>query len=125
MMQQLTGLDHNVQDRFGISLQDYSTVRYKTSMYMQTKGKKYLCNKDQAAGAIQLKKFIQPLVPNKLPNHIPVKMNTMQDKQQRVINFDDAVEVYNKWTTTTNSHMPISKQDIVQRIQTESKIYAT
>jgi hypothetical protein len=92
---------------------------------MQTKGKKYLCNKDQAAGAIQLKKFIQPLVPNKLPNHIPVKMNTMQDKQQRVINFDDAVEVYNKWTTTTNSHMPISKQDIVQRIQTESKIYAT
>ncbi len=125
MMKELTGLDHNVEDRFGISLQEYSTVRYMTSLYMQTKDKKYLCRKDQAAGTIQLKKFIQSLLSNKLPNEIPVKMNTMQDKQKRVTNFDDAVEVYNKWTTTTNSHMPISQEDIAQTILTESKIYAT
>lgn len=125
MMKELTGLDHNVEDRIGISLQEYSTIRYMTSMYMQTKDKKYVCNREQAAGAIQLKKFIQSLVPNKLPNEIPVKMNTMQDKQKRVINFDEAAEVYNKWTTTTNSHMPISQEDIAQRISTESKIYAT
>jgi hypothetical protein len=124
MMKELTGLDHNVEDRIGISLQEYSTIRYMTSMYMQTKDKKYVCNREQAAGAIQLKKFIQSLVPNKLPNEIPVKMNTMQDKQKRVINFDEAAEVYNKWTTTTNSHMPISQEDIAQRISTESKIYA-
>jgi hypothetical protein len=42
MMKELTGLDHNVEDRFGISLQDYSTVRYMTSMYMQTKDKKWI-----------------------------------------------------------------------------------
>jgi len=125
MMKELTGLDHNVEDRFGISLQEYSTVRYMTSMYMQTKDKKYVCNRDQAVGAVKLKQFIQRLVPNKLPNEIPVKMNTMQDKQKRVTNFDDAVEVYNKWTSTTNSHMPISQEDIAQRISTESKIYAT
>ena len=125
MMKELTGLDHNVEDRFGISLQEYSTVRYMTSLYMQTKDKKYLCRKDQAAGTIQLKKFIQSLLSNKLPNEIPVKMNTMQDKQKRVLNFDDAVEVYNKWTTTTNSHMPISQENIAQTILTESKIYAT
>lgn len=125
MMKELTGLDHNVEDRLGISLQEYSTIRYMTSMYMQTKDKKYVCNRGQAAGAIQLNKFIQSLVPNKLPNEIPVKMNTMQDKQKRVVNFDDAVEVYNKWTSTTNSHMPISQQDIARIISTESKIYAT
>ena len=125
IMKELTGLDHNVEDRFGISLQEYSTIRYMTSMYMQTKDKKYICNREQAAGATQLKKFIQSLVPNKLPNEIPVKMNTMQDKQKRVVNFNDAVEVYNKWTSTTNSHMPISQEDIAQRISTESKIYAT
>ena len=125
MMKELTGLDHNVEDRLGISLQEYSTIRYMTSMYMQTKDKKYVCNREQAAGATQLKKFIQSLVPNKLPNEIPVKMNTMQDKQKRVVNFDDAVEVYNKWTTTTNSHMPISQEDIARVISTESKIYAT
>jgi len=125
MMKELTGLDHNVESRLGISLQEYSTIRYMTSMYMQTKDKKYICNREQAAGATQLKQFIQSLVPNKLPNEIPVKMNTMQDKQKRVINFDEAAEVYNKWTTTTNSHMPISQEDIAQRIATESKIYAT
>jgi len=124
IMKELTGLDHNVEDRFGISLQEYSTIRYMTSMYMQTKDKKYICNREQAAGATQLKKFIKSLVPNKLPNEIPVKMNTMQDKQKRVINFDDAVEVYNKWTSTTNSHMPISQEDIAQKISTENKIYA-
>jgi hypothetical protein len=52
-------------------------------------------------------------------------MNTMQDKQKCVINFDDAVEVYNKWSTTTNSHMLISQEDIAQRVSAESKIYAT
>ena len=125
MMKELTGLDHNVEDRFGISLQEYSTVRYMTSMYMQTKDKKYVCNRDQAAGVTQFKRFIQRLVPDKLPNEIPVKMNTMQDKQKRVTNFDDAVEVYNKWSSTTNSHMPISQEDIARVISTESKIYAT
>lgn len=124
MMKELTGLDHDVQHRFGISLQDYSTVRYMTSMYMQTKDKQYLFHKNKTKGVMELKRFIQSLVPHKLPNEIPVKMNTMQDKQKRVLNFDDAVEVYNKWTTTTNSHMPISQEDIAQRISTESKIYA-
>jgi hypothetical protein len=124
-IKELTGLDHNVEDRFGISLQDYSTIRYMTSMYMQTKDKKYLVNKDKTPGALKLKKFIQSLVSTKLTNEIPVKMNTMQDKQKRIINFDDAVEVYNKWTSTTNSHMPISQDDIAQKISTESKIYAT
>jgi hypothetical protein len=125
MMKELTGLDHNVEDRFSISLHDYSTVRYMTSMYMQTKDKQYLVNKDKTPGALKLKKFIQSMVPDQLPSEIPVKMNTMQDKQKRVINFDEAVEVYNKWATTTNSHMPISQEDIARVISTESKIYAT
>ena len=125
MMKELTGLDHDVEDRFGVSLQDYSTVRYMTSMYMQTKDKQYLFNKNKTTGVMKLKRFIQRLVPDKLLSEIPVKMNTMQDKQKRVLNFNDAVEVYNKWTTTTNSHMPISQQDIARIISTESKIYAT
>lgn len=124
MMKELTGLDHNVEDRFGISLQEYSIVRYLTSMYMQTKDKKYLFNKDKTLGALKLKQFIQSLVPNKLPNEIPVKMNTMQDKQKRVVNFDEAVEVFNKWTSTTNRHMPISSQEVTKRIVLENKIYA-
>jgi hypothetical protein len=125
MMKELTGLDHDVEDRFGVSLQDYSTVRYMTSMYMQTKDNQYLFNKNKTTGVMKLKRFIQRLVPDKLLSEIPVKMNTMQDKQKRVLNFNDSVEVYNKRTSTTNSHMPISQQDIARIISTESKIYAT
>ena len=91
---------------------------------MQTKDKKYLFNKNKTTGVMELKKFIERLA-SKLPSEIPVKMNTMQDKQKRVVNFDDAVEVYNKWTTTTNKYTAISQDDIAQKISTESKIYAT
>ena len=127
MMKELTELDHNVKDRFGVSLQDYSIIRYMTSMYTQTKNKKWLPNKSKAKGVFEIHNFIRQLALdyNKLPTTIPVKMNTMQDKQKCVINFDDAVEVYNKWSTTTNSHMLISQEDIAQRVSAESKIYAT
>ena len=127
MMKELTGLDHDVEDRFGVSLQDYSTVRYMTSMYMQTKDKKWISEKNKCKGTLKLHEFTRKIAFDhyKMPSTIPVKMNTMQDKQKRVTNFDDAVEVYNKWTSTTNSHMPISQEDIAQRISTESKIYAT
>jgi hypothetical protein len=124
MMKELTGLDHRVKDRFGVSLQDYSTARYMTSMYIQTKDRKYFLDKDKANGVLKLHSFVTSFDREVLPSNIPVKMNTMQDKQKRVVNFDDAVEVYNKWTSTTNNHMPISQEDIVQRIATESKIYA-
>jgi len=125
VMKELTGLDHNVEERFGISLQDYSTVRYLISMYIQTKDKKYQFDKVKTLGVLKLKKFIQGMLYLRLPNEIPVKMNTMQDKQDRIANFDDAVEVYNRWSTTTNNYMPISQEDIARRISTESKIYAT
>jgi hypothetical protein len=124
MMKELTGLDHSVKDRFGVSLQDYSTARYMTSMYTQTKDKKYLLDKDKALKVLKLYSFITSFHREILPSNIPVKMNTLRDKQKRVVNFDDAVEVYNKWTSTTNSYMSISQEDIAQKISTENKIYA-
>jgi hypothetical protein len=126
MMKELTGLDHNVEDRFGVSLQEYSTVRYMTSMFVQTKDKKWIPEKNKCKGTVELHKFIRKIAFDhyKMPSNIPVKMNTMQDKQKRVTNFDDTVEVYNKWTSTTNSHMPISSEEITKRIALESKIYA-
>lgn len=127
MMKELTGIDHNVSDRFGISLQDYSSTRYMVSKYVQTKNELWMPKKNIFYAALELDKFIRKITYDnqKMPTVIPIKMNTMQDKQKRVTNFNDAVEVYNKWTTTTNTHMPISHVDIAQKIATESKIYAT
>jgi len=129
MMKKLTGLDHNVEDKFGISLQDYSTIRYMTSMYSQTKDKKWMSEKSKfkCKNIMELHKFIRLLTfddVNKLPTIIPVKMNTMQDKQNLIVNFNDAVKVYNNWATTTNSYTPLTPEDLKYYITKESDIYA-
>lgn len=126
MMKELTGLDHNVKDRFEISLQDYSTFRYNSSLYTQNRNPQCIPSKGiNLAGKLALHKFIDKIdyAENKMPDGFPIKMNTLQDKQNRIKNFEDSVDTYNKWTTTTNSHTSISQQDIDERIITESKIY--
>lgn len=125
MMKELTGINHNVEDRFGVSLQDYSIVRYMTSMYTQTQDKKWVPKKSKYKGVLKIHELIRQITYDtpKMPNGIPVKMNTMQDKKKRIINFDDAVDHYNKWTNTTNRHIPISQEDITKNIVQENKIY--
>ena len=125
IMKELTGMKHDVSDRFNVSLQDYSTIRYMVSKYIQTKNTDWIPEKNKCKGTLKLHEFIRQVAHkyNKIPTNIPVKMNTLQDKQDRIINFDDAVETYNKWTTTTNRHTPISQEDIIQRTKIENKIY--
>ena len=123
-MQKLTGLDYCINNTFGVSLQDYSTVRYLTSRYTQTKDRKFLFDPSKAKGSINLHKFILELVDkHKLVNGIPVKMNTLQDKKKRIKNFDNAVSVYNKWANATNSHRPVTEEHLTQQISEENTIY--
>jgi hypothetical protein len=124
IMQKLTGLDYCINNTFGVSLQDYSTVRYLTSRYTQTKDRKFLFDPSKAKGSINLHKFILKLVDkHKLVTGIPVKMNTLQDKKKRIKNFDNAVNVYNKWANATNSHRPITEEHLTQQISEENTIY--
>lgn len=126
-VKQLTGLDHNVEDRFGISLQDYSKIRYLVSLYSQTRDKKHMPKIDYTTckSILDLHEFTRRLTfDNKqMASLIPIKMNTMADKKKRVSNFDEAVEIYNKWTLTTNTHIPITQKDIENHIAKESHIY--
>ena len=125
MMQELTGLDHNVQQSHGVSLQDYSRIRYLSSMYKQTKDPVYsfdcqsimedLCN---------LHSFIDRLNDRKqMPSGIPVKMNTLEDKNNSVLNFNRALDQYNTWASKGNRHPELSKEDINQKINRERQIY--
>jgi len=124
IMQKLTGLDYCINNTFGVSLQDYSTVRYLTSKYTQTKDRKFLFDPSKAKGSIALHKFILEQVDKqKLVNGLPVKMNTLQDKKKGIKNFDNAVSVYNKWANATNSHRPITEEYLTQQISDENTIY--
>ena len=60
----------------------------------------------------------------RLPSVMPLKMNTMLDKQKRVLNFFDAVDVYNTWASTGNKHQPITEEGLVDTIANELAIYA-
>lgn len=127
VLQQITELDYTTSDQLGVSLQDFSLFRYKTSLYKQTQNKKYLqgMNNIKVAGCLKVDRLSRDLTSTKkLPSSLPIKMNTLQDKQKRVTNFDDAVDMYNTWAIGTNGHPQLTQQIIKNRISEEDIIYA-
>jgi len=125
-MQDITGLDHTVKDKIGISLQDYSRYRYLLSMYKQTKDTQYFFNGiDVIDEMCNLHGMIETLRYNlRLPSTMPIKMNTMANKRSRVTNFDQAVETYNSWALKGNRHAIVTEETIKNKIDTEKQIYA-
>ena len=51
-------------------------------------------------------------------------MNTLLDKQKRVSNFSEAMEVYNNWASKGNRHETVTNDKLENIIATERKIYA-
>lgn len=124
-LRMLTKCSHNVKDRFGISLQDYSSTRYLISKFMQTKNKQYLFDLTRLEGSADLYKFTKNLeLRKKLPNGIPIKMNTMTDKKKSILNFEEARLTYNNWAKNSNQYLTVSKQTIDKRIAAENLLYA-
>jgi len=125
-MQEITGLDHTVKDKIGISLQDYSRYRYLLSMYKQTKDTQYFSNGiDVIDEMCNLHGMIERLNYSlRLPSSMPIKMNTMANKRSRVTNFDQAVETYNNWAIKGNRHTIVTEETISNKIDTEKQIYA-
>jgi hypothetical protein len=125
-MQDITGLTHSVEDRFRISLQDYSRYRYLLSMYKQTKDTQYFFNGiDVIDEMCNLHARIEQLhYTFRLCSTMPIKMNTMANKRSRVTNFDQAVETYNNWALKGNRYAIVTEETIINKIDTEKKIYA-
>jgi hypothetical protein len=124
-LKDITGLTHSVEDRFRISLQDYSRYRYLLSMYKQTKDKQYFFNGiDIIDEMCNLHGMIERLhCTLRLPSTMPIKMNTMANKRSRVTNFDQAVETYNNWALKGNRHAIVTEETIINKIDTEKQIY--
>ena len=125
LMQDITGLTHSVEDRFRISLQDYSRYRYLLSMYKQTKDTQYFFNGINVIDEMcNLHGMIEQLrYTLRLPSTMPIKMNTMANKRSRVTNFDQAVETYNNWALKGNRHAIVTEEIISDKIDTERQIY--
>lgn len=117
MMQKITGLDHSVEDKFGISLQNYSRVRYLASTGVY--------EKEHTQSAVALKNFENRLKVNKqLPKGMPIKLYTLDDKRKRIDNFTECVNVFNNWAAGKNEYDTITSTILEERIYNENKIYA-
>ncbi len=117
MMQKITGLDHSVEDKFGISLQNYSRVRYLASTGVY--------EKEHTRSAVALKNFENKLKVNKqLPKGMPIKLYTLDDKRKRIDNFTECVNVFNDWAAGKNEYDTITSTILEERIRNENKIYA-
>ena len=55
---------------------------------------------------------------------MPLKMTTMSDKQKRVTNFSNAVDVFNTWALKGNRHAIVTEETIRNKVDTEKQIYA-
>lgn len=126
LMQHITGLTHSIEKKYGISLQDYSRFRYFSSMYTQTKDPIYTDNAciEKLEPMCELHLRISQLHYSlRLPDTMPIKMNTMSDKRSRITNFNQAVETYNNWALKGNKYAIVTEETISNKIHTEKQIY--
>lgn len=114
VLQDITGLDYAMKDDWGISLQEHSTMLYKLSSLFNPV-------LDYSDNLVEYTRSL--IVSRRMITGIPVKMNTLADKRNKVTNFDACVDAYNTFARTSNQHTVINKSDIAERILTENNIY--
>lgn len=124
VLEKVIDVPSSIKDRWDISLQDYSKVRYCVNKYSQTQDPVFLFDKSLGPKVVALHKYICTLVDKKqLYSAIPIKMNTLKDKRRRVNNFDTSLELYNSWAKDTNRYAQISQSEIEDRIELEQSLY--
>lgn len=124
ILQTITGLDYTFVTDFGITIDDYNKVTYNTSKYIQNPDEKYRVPKEKGYGVYKLQQFEKSLIEKGFTiDNIPVKMNTLEDKRNKVTNFEEVVSLYNDFAKTKNNYEVLTEEVINQRIAEENKFY--
>tara|TARA_R110001592_G_C13051877_1_gene740215 strand:+ start:186 stop:1142 length:957 start_codon:yes stop_codon:yes gene_type:complete len=117
VMQTITNMTHTT------FLQGYNRLRYTASKSKDNKINLTITN-ESFDGICKMYSMIDRLYNTKrLPTPMPLKMNTMSDKQKRVTNFSNAIDVYNTWALKGNRHAIVTEEIIRNKIVTEKQIY--
>ena len=111
----LTGIDFDMRKDWGTSLQEYSTLLYKISLIYNPDLEYSDKLVDYQKVLIQQKKIFR--------SGMPIKMNTLEDKRKKVINFSSCLDMYNTWAESSNEFPKIWVDDISKKIAKENKIY--
>ena len=126
-IRKLTNLNFSIENsEFGIGLDQYSKLLYNISLKQQGLIDKVNISKKHLKGIVLLSRYQKKLIKDeKLFTNIPIKMNTLNDKKNRVKNFSKTVETYNSWAVHSNQYKTISNDELITRIQTETNLYDT
>ena len=115
VLRKLTGSNFDMRKNWGTSLQEYSTLLYKISLIYNPDLEYSDKLVDYQKVLIQQKKIFR--------SGMPIKMNTLEDKRKKVINFSSCLDKYNTWTESSNEFSKIRIDEISERISKENKIY--
>jgi|TARA_R110000822_G_scaffold301731_1_gene425704 hypothetical protein len=118
VMQTITNMTHTT------FLQEYNRLRYTASKSKDNKVNLTITD-ESFDGIFKMHGMIDQLYNTKrLPTPMPLKMTTMSDKQKRVTNFSNAVDVFNTWALKGNRHAIVTEETIRNKVDTEKQIYA-
>ena len=114
----------NVADKFGVSLSQYSKILYQMSLKKQKLIDDIQVDKLLIKSTIDLYRYQKELIRDrKLISRIPIKMNTLQDKKRKILNFDRTIGVFNDWAAQTNDYSTINLELIDKNICQERTHY--
>jgi hypothetical protein len=115
VLKQLTESDFDIKEKWGTSLQEYNTLLYKLSL-MYNPALEY---------SDKIMHYQQKLVDDHkvFMFGMPIKMNTLEDKTKKIVNFSECLAIYNTWAEASNEFPKILDNEISEKIAKENKIY--
>lgn len=119
LLNQYFPAEQTFAQKHGMSIRDFTRVGYALSMRDQT------VSVDHIQQWQSINAMLQDLCERKiLLDSIPIKSTTMQDKVNKVANFSECIQVYNKWAQQSSRAIrPITSEWIQYLISQDQALY--
>ena len=113
----ITHVESPIIKKFKFSIDEYAKIMYH---YSQTKQ----IDKITALKLLKFKKYQHDLIDSKkMSRPIPIKLTTLSEKKNSIVNFAQCLGAYNQWAGRTNYYSQYSAADIDLEINKENLIY--
>lgn len=90
VLEQCFPAQQTIKEKFGISISEYTKYKYDKSNSILTA--------DDPLGVKKIDSVLKEMLDSQiLLDSIPIKSTTMQDKMDRVTNFNDSLDIFNTW----------------------------
>lgn len=111
LLENVGGVEKDFKDRFGLSLGEFCLISNLSIAQLRE------LDDSMIRSVVSMRKYFHDLVlQGRMPNSVPLKMNSFSSKIRKTRNFDQVLVAYNQWTTTRNSYQKISEDQLKELI---------